>query len=47
MIKVTLGFGDIDLIFKVTEELNRSDLRVCGGGDIFFLGKQYKFYLIS
>ena len=30
MIKAWLGFSDFDIIFKVTTELNRSNLRVCG-----------------
>ena len=30
MMKAWLGFGDLDFIFKVSKELNRSNLRVCG-----------------
>ena len=29
---IRLGFGDLALIFKVTAELNRSNLSMCGGG---------------
>ena len=34
MIKTSSGFGDLALISKVTAELNRSNLSVCG--DICF-----------
>ena len=37
MMKVCLGFGDLNLIFYVTVELNRSNLSVCGEGtSVFF-----------
>ena len=31
-----LDFDDPAIIFKVTAELNRSNLSVCGGGTIIF-----------
>ena len=31
---IRLGFGDLALIFKVTAELNRSNLSMCGGGGL-------------
>ena len=35
MMKTSLDFGDLDLIFKVTAELNSSNFSICvdGGGD--------------
>ena len=39
MIKTSSGFGDLALIFKVTAELNRSNLSVCG--DICFFSANY------
>ena len=35
ILKTCLGFGDLALTFKVTVELNRSNLSLCGGGHLF------------
>ena len=47
MMKTWLGLGVLALIFKVTVELNKSNLRgfVVGQGDIRFLWKQYYFFI--
>ena len=42
MLKTLLSFADLVLIFKVTSELNRSNLSI---RDICFLRKRYYFYL--
>ena len=41
MMKTCLGFVDLDLIDKVTAELNRSNLRVCGGGHLKYTEIQW------
>ena len=53
---ITLGhdedlkkFGDLALIFKVTAEPNtcRSNVNVCGGGQMFFLKTILVFYKVG
>ena len=45
MMNTRLGLSDLALIFKVTVELNMSNLSVCGGGTSVFSENNALFFV--